>query len=446
MSDYIKNNPNLIDGSPTKQFFLSVMVKDVLIEDAIIDLIDNSIDGARRLRGTGSYDNLRVNLNATANEFLIEDNCGGFDINTARHYALRFGRDKEVKKNEAGIIGEFGVGMKRALLKMGRKIDIESITRTESFKIFIDVDKWIKEKDWEFSFSELKTGLNNADEMCGTKITVSSLYTGISAEFSSQLFLSRLKILVEETQVENINRGLEINVGSYKANSSIFTLRVGKEFKPIYVEKTIASVNGKGQRSKVKVRIYAGVADSHPDSAGWYISCNGRTIISADKSDRTGWGVKEDGSKIPSYHNQYSKFRGYVFLEADDTNSLPWNTTKTSVDTDHPLYRQVKLEMASCMKSVFSFLNAMDRESETGAKPLTAAYQSSVNKSLLEINKKTKIFVWSPVTEKKDVEKLKWIKYQRPVEEVNRAMEMLNVDKPEIVGEKTFDYYMNLEA
>ena len=40
---------NIIEGSPTKQFFIDMITRDISIEDAIIDLLDNSIDGANRL-------------------------------------------------------------------------------------------------------------------------------------------------------------------------------------------------------------------------------------------------------------------------------------------------------------------------------------------------------------------------------------------------------------
>ena len=40
---------NIIEGSPTKQFFIDMITRDISIEDAIIDLLDNSIDGANRM-------------------------------------------------------------------------------------------------------------------------------------------------------------------------------------------------------------------------------------------------------------------------------------------------------------------------------------------------------------------------------------------------------------
>ena len=40
---------NIIEGNPTKKFFIEMITRDISIEDAIIDLLDNSIDGATQI-------------------------------------------------------------------------------------------------------------------------------------------------------------------------------------------------------------------------------------------------------------------------------------------------------------------------------------------------------------------------------------------------------------
>lgn len=42
-------NTNVIEGNPTKKFFIEMITRDISIEDAIIDLLDNSIDGATQI-------------------------------------------------------------------------------------------------------------------------------------------------------------------------------------------------------------------------------------------------------------------------------------------------------------------------------------------------------------------------------------------------------------
>src|ERR1700688_3958157 len=106
-----------IDASPTKDFFISMLIKDIGTTRAIIDLVDNCVDGARRLRPNGEYDGLRVDIETDDGHFEIRDNCGGVPVNLARNYAFRFGRPTEMAATPHSV-GQFGVGMKRALFKL----------------------------------------------------------------------------------------------------------------------------------------------------------------------------------------------------------------------------------------------------------------------------------------------------------------------------------------
>lgn len=37
---------NKVNASPTKEFFVEMLIRDILLKEAIIELIDNSIDGS----------------------------------------------------------------------------------------------------------------------------------------------------------------------------------------------------------------------------------------------------------------------------------------------------------------------------------------------------------------------------------------------------------------
>ena len=56
-------NTNVIEGNPTKKFFIEMITRDISIEDAIIDFLDNSIDGATQI----NPDNF--------NGFIIDSDC-----------------------------------------------------------------------------------------------------------------------------------------------------------------------------------------------------------------------------------------------------------------------------------------------------------------------------------------------------------------------------------
>ena len=137
-----------ITAEPTKRFFVEMFTKDIALEQAVLDLVDNSVDGARRSPKDGALplDGYAVQITLSKETFRIDDNCGGFDKNTARDYAFRFGRDFETPEVQAqrtsGAIGQFGVGMKRALFKFGQRFKVYSATTDQSWGIDVNVENW----------------------------------------------------------------------------------------------------------------------------------------------------------------------------------------------------------------------------------------------------------------------------------------------------------------
>ena len=61
---------NTIDGNPTKKFFIEMITRDISIEDAIIDLLDNSIDGATQINNA-SLENYYITIKIDRNALLI---------------------------------------------------------------------------------------------------------------------------------------------------------------------------------------------------------------------------------------------------------------------------------------------------------------------------------------------------------------------------------------
>ncbi len=53
---------NIVKASPTKEFFVNMLVRDILLKQAIIELIDNSIDGARNIRENNEYSGLKISV------------------------------------------------------------------------------------------------------------------------------------------------------------------------------------------------------------------------------------------------------------------------------------------------------------------------------------------------------------------------------------------------
>ena len=74
--------PRKIHASPTKEFFISMITRDITLLDCMFDLLDNCLDGAGRdmlskAKSTESYDGYYAKVTFDAQSFRIEDNCGG---------------------------------------------------------------------------------------------------------------------------------------------------------------------------------------------------------------------------------------------------------------------------------------------------------------------------------------------------------------------------------
>lgn len=107
-------SPGAINAFPTKELFIDTLVRDVSTSDAILDLVDNAIDGYTRKKYT---ERKEIKLNFTKNGFQIWDNCGGIDIVSAKDEVFRFGVRKSNDKHSLGV---YGIGLKNLCSKWGK--------------------------------------------------------------------------------------------------------------------------------------------------------------------------------------------------------------------------------------------------------------------------------------------------------------------------------------
>lgn len=363
-----------IDVTPTRSLFVEMLTRDIHLDRAVLDLVDNSVDGAKRLRpgDDADYDGLEVRIELDGDRFRIHDNCGGIGIEIAKKYAFRFGRAKGMAATP-GSVGQFGVGMKRALFKFGHAFQVLSKTSADRFVLRVDVDKWEQEEGaWKFVFDESETNFEVAESETGTDISVRPLRHDASAQFGNSTFQNSLARQIEAAQQQYIGRKLSMSVNGRALIAATWELLRGHGIQPSFQEDEVPVPGG----GKVRRRIYAGLGSSSSQAAGWYVFCNGRMILAADQTRTTGWERGDDDQSVtmPKFHGQFARFRGHVFLDADDASLLPWNTTKTGVDIDTDVWRSTYGAMRSAMRPVIDFLNKLDAEKDTdGERPLTAA-------------------------------------------------------------------------
>lgn len=428
-----------IDAYPTKELFIYFLIKDIPLTRAVIDLVDNSIDGAKRLRGEENFSELNIRLDMSPEQFKIADNCGGIPVEIAQKYAFRFGRPEESAPTPNSI-GQFGVGMKRTLFKLGKKFRIESTSANAKFTMNVDIESWQRLKEWEFKFDEVQRFETEIpEEERQTIITVTSLDEVVADNFKLPNFITRVSKEIADAQQESMSRGLTITVNGIPLKYQPSELNESAIIKPVFRELIFREETN----TPVRVKIYAGiVAKGNPSEAGWYILCNGRLVAKADQTIITGWGEGEE-TTIPKYNNAFARFKGFVYFDCDNAKFLPWNTTKTGVDVDSVLYKVVRSEMITIMRSVLDFLNAVANERGYETQPLEEAIEQSKPVKVSSItNTNLTLFVDQGVVRKNITPTKRTISYSKPNSEVETVRKALKVNSLREVGEKTFEYYL----
>lgn len=433
-----------VSALPTKTFFVEMLTKDVSLPSAIMDLVDNCVDGALRLRGDDSLEELVVSLLLNDKEFIIRDNCGGIPLDIARQYAFRFGRAENAPSVDNSV-GLFGVGMKRAVFKLGRWFEVDSKSDHDAFTVVVDVEAWQKEEPWEFPINAQDDAGIVPEENRGTTIRVRDLHDGVAAQFDMPLFLSRMEREIAAKHQLYLERGLTIQVnGRPVVATSVKFAYISNRLHPAYEE---MHSNG------VTVKLYSGVGEGGPSArsdAGWYVYCNGRMVVQADQTELTGWGSLGT-NRIPRYHHQFARFRGCAFFNSVRSSELPWNTTKDGLDVESELYRTVKLRMVSHMRPVITFLNRLDDEYDQPdedkkvlAEMLNKASYHSLTLLPQAVTAK-EFFYETPVPTKRapQTARISFLRQKAAVEAVKRC---LKVNTNRQVGERTFDWYLENEC
>src|SRR5438128_3375104 len=103
-SEEIKSVPS----HPAKSFFVSMLTRDIDLQDAILDLLDNCVDGAIRTRTKemahkDSLEGFWAKIKLSENKFVIEDNCGGIPWDLAKNYAFCMGPSTKVHSKPGTI-------------------------------------------------------------------------------------------------------------------------------------------------------------------------------------------------------------------------------------------------------------------------------------------------------------------------------------------------------
>lgn len=451
-----------VDASPTKAFFVDMFVRDIELVDAILDLLDNCVDGILRiakgeLKGDYPYDSYWAHIHFDGKSFRIHDNCGGIPKNTAIEYAFRMGNPDTSRDKKIATVGVYGIGMKRAFFKMGKSIQVKTQHSKDSYQVSI-APRWLaSDKEWRLPLSETEKHF----EEDGTEIIVRELREEISKEFGSvgSSFKENLERAISQYYSLIIQKGFEvvINGKAVKAKPLELLLDSAKGKKP-----KIAPYLYHGLRDGVKIDLAVGLyrapqgMDSQEEesnlkrlksNAGWTVICNDRVVAYCDRTELTGWGT----GNVPAFHNQFNAIAGIVHFRSNDSLKLPVTTTKRGVDANSRLYLYIRGFMMEGTKKFTSYTNKWknfvktERQLSRAATPVSVTdvadeIPSSEWKQVKGSTHERKFDPNLPVPEKAK-ESVKMIFY-KPIKDVRRVS-MYLFDRPDEnasdVAEKCFD-------
>lgn len=453
-----------VDASPVKSFFVSMLTRDIKLEEAILDLLDNCVDGIlrtdRHLSDKTPYKGYRADIEFDKNMFTMVDNCGGIPWNL-HDYAFRMGRPKERKSDADGTVGVYGIGMKRAIFKMGEHCLISTQNGNHGYDVEI-TSSWVRdEDDWQIPVKAAKKSMPED----GTQIVIGELHPGVAALFSedAKAFTTELERMVASHYAFIIDKGFEVRINKNlvkpRPTKLIFTKTLGEKMaavRPYIFKAKIGGVDifltvGFTRPIPSEEEIAADLDGTRYSAmdAGWTVLCNDRAVLYCNREELTGWG--EAG--VPRYHNQFIAISGIVEFKTADAARLPTTTTKRGIDASSSLYLQVKNKMREGMRIFTDYTNKWKGRAEESK----AHIQKGHALSLEEIKNEAKRLRFMAVTRTipqgaqfrpnlpvpKQVEPhRRRISFVKDIQDVKIVAEYLYGDDdtdPSTVGERCFD-------
>jgi hypothetical protein len=310
---------------PSKAFFVEMLTRDISLADAILDLIDNCIDGVVRhqkesgaVAGATPYKGYKASITASPSSFRIEDNCGGIPRAVAEKYAFRLGRPEKMPSEHLATVGRYGIGMKRSMFKLGRAAKVTTFNHGNAYAVTVS-SKWMHDDDdWELPISDVvKSALPaTLKPRGGTVIDVTSLRAEIQQEFDPQAsrFLTDLAATIATHYSYIIHKGFEVSLNGKVLAGRTIELLLGSNKKD-RIEPFAYRTEIDGVNVELVVGLYRAIADETEvdeelegkpsisrETCGWTIVCNDRVVLYNDKTRATGWGE----ASVPAYHPQFN--------------------------------------------------------------------------------------------------------------------------------------------
>lgn len=355
------DNSIQVDITPDKSLIQKLGLVGYRTEQAIAELLDNSIDA----RIHDDEEKIEVHLDFKEKWIEVRDNGYGMDKDDLTN-AMTIAKGTKVE----GELGQFGIGMKSACSALGKRfvITTSKINSDKEYQAKYDEKSWLSDKSqgWK-NFNITEKTLTENENWHGTQITISELNVPL---YANQV--SKYK--------ESFGRRYFPYLQSQQVSIQINTIYCKPE-KPDIVEGSQREIKIQLE-SKKEIRGYLALLKkrSIKGEYGIHLFRNGRLIKAFDKF---GFSAHPENAKIIGelhLDNIPVNFNKSEFIEEDSEYEEAKKAFRLSEEFKEILHSsRSKSENTVSVKSVFDYFNK-----ESQAQYLERSVRSKTSQELLD--------------------------------------------------------------
>lgn len=336
-----------ISFSSDPDYIIKGLTSDVTTIECIYDLIDNSIDAARntllkndtkkdKFGLPASYDGYEIKIFINNKHVTIHDNCSGIDEQTLSKKTFTIGS----RSQHPYGIGHYGVGLNRAIFKLGRQATLKTDDGIDQFSLTFSEDEVRKAvaNTLEIKAVRLKT-TNDKFNI----IEISEINKDVSPDLGSSIWLKSTTDEIRKRYGRFTHKGLKIFINEIPIGNFGPEIRdpsfLRKRERTLFTESRVNIYMESGLHQDYRIKSvdddYEDLKSGIPELTneyGWYVVCNDRIILVADKTKITGW--------TTSWHNEYHGFLGWAHYISEDPSLLPWDSKKTGLNINNEAHQK----------------------------------------------------------------------------------------------------------
>jgi len=317
-----------IDATPSKKILQSLST-DTDLKKGILELVDNSID-EWKLRGKSKL-HIELTLDPVNKSISYRDDAGGIkEVNLTT--VVQPGGT--TRTSEEASIGEFGIGLKRAIVSISTRAEVISrFESNETFKIIVD-HSWTSSGSW--MIPKYKT---NPIPEGHTIIN----FTTIKFDLNLNT-VSEIKQALADTYALNFSKDFTILVNNDPIRSPH---RIQWAYLPQGCHPRTYKSYISIENRKVGLELTVGVKmpSNDNDEYGFDIYCNDRMILKNYKHSEIGF----VSGQLGFAQKKIACFKGIVKISGA-SKDIPWNSTKSALNFSNLIFPQLKTKLITLAK------------------------------------------------------------------------------------------------